>query len=55
VLVATAAVVFVAGGVWLYLWLNTEPVDVRYATPEGGHVMYLPTPPDIVDRMLEIA
>jgi SAM-dependent methyltransferase len=54
-IVVLSASALIAGGGYSYLWTNIEPADVRYAPPEGGHVMYLPTPQDIVERMLELA
>ena len=55
VIVAASVLAVMGGGVWLYLRINTEPVDARYVPPNGGHVMYLPTPQDVVERMLDMA
>jgi SAM-dependent methyltransferase len=55
VTVTVAVCLLVAGGVWSYLQGYLEPVDRRFVPPAGGHVMYLPTPQDVVERMLELA
>jgi SAM-dependent methyltransferase len=55
VMVAVTASLLIACGVWIYLQSFLGPVDIRYVPPEGGHVMYMPTPQDVVDRMLELA
>jgi len=54
VLIAAAAL-GIAYGVRLLIQSQTEPVDARFAPPPGGHVMYLPTPQDVVERMLTLA
>ena len=55
VIVAVTSSLLIACGVWIYLQRFLGPPDRRYAPPEGGHVMYLPTPQDVVDQMLELA
>lgn len=55
VIVTVFVSALMAGGVYLYLRINIEPIDVRFVPPKGGHVMYLPTPQDVVERMLELA
>jgi SAM-dependent methyltransferase len=52
---AVAVSLLIACGVWTWLRSHTEPVDQRFVPPEGGHVMYLPTPQDVVHRMLALA
>jgi precorrin-6B methylase 2 len=55
-LLATLAIMVLAACLLnLYLRLSIEPVDVAFLPPEGGHVMYLPTPQDVVVKMLELA
>jgi SAM-dependent methyltransferase len=54
-LIAVSVAVAIAGAVWLYLRSTTQPPDVRFVPPPGGHVMYVPTPQDVVQRMLESA
>ena len=54
-IVAACMLILGACGVSWYLWSSIEPVDARYLPPAGGHVMYLPTPQDVVVRMLELA
>jgi len=54
-IVAVGFAVLIACGVRTCLQNSMEPVDARFAPPPGGHVMYLPTPQDVVDRMLELA
>lgn len=55
VTVAVAVSLLTACGIWIYLQCTLEPVDRLFVAPEGGHVMYLPTPQDVVDKMLELA
>jgi SAM-dependent methyltransferase len=35
--------------------MTTLPPDARFMPPPGGHVMYLPTPQDVVEQMLQLA
>ena len=55
VVLAAALAVLLGCGVRILLQSRTEPADARFAPPPGGHVMYLPTPQDVVDRMLALA
>jgi len=55
VIVAAGLALLIACGVRAFLQIQTEPVDARFVPPPGGHVMYLPTPQDVVERMLELA
>jgi SAM-dependent methyltransferase len=55
VIIAAAIMVLMAWGVRSGIQYCTDPVDARFAPPPGGHVMYLPTPQDVVVRMLALA
>jgi SAM-dependent methyltransferase len=55
VVVAATAALLIGSGVWIYVRYFVDPPDVRYVVPRGGHVMYIPSPQDVVDRMLELA
>lgn len=55
VVVALSFMLLTVCGVWLYFRFFVEPLPVRHAGPEGGHVIFLPTPQDVVERMLTVA
>ena len=56
VVVAALSFALLTGcGVWLYFRFFVEPLHVRHVEPEGGHVIFLPTPQDVVERMLKVA
>jgi SAM-dependent methyltransferase len=38
-----------------YLAGRIEDPDLSFVSPPGGDIMYVPTPQDVVDRMLELA
>jgi SAM-dependent methyltransferase len=55
VILVAALAVLIAWGIRTGLESQIEPPDARFAPPPGGHVMYMPTPQDVVDRMLTLA
>ena len=55
VILAALLALLLAWGIRTGLEQRIEPPDARFVPPPGGHVMYLPTPPDVVQRMMELA
>lgn len=55
VMVAVILAALAAVALRALLLATIEPPDARFVPPPGGHVMYLPTPQDVVEQMLQLA
>jgi hypothetical protein len=55
VVVGSVASLLIGSGLWIYVRYFVDPSYVQPLVPEGGDVRYLPTPQDVVERMLELA